>query len=718
MNRIMHIERLTLLLAAAASLGAVQTAIAQMVPTPQPEKVSNRALQLAAEGKLADADKALEEALAQCQRTGALPNCAALLSFTRAYLAQQRGRQGVEDARKFYRDVLITQPSNGAALNNLALVEDSAGNSAEAEQLWQQAIHSDPGRAGHYALLLGDHYLRLKNLSAALESYDQAGQSTPEAVAPRRRIVEAYRQMPGTDGLGALESRAGQWERLDPENSRVAYELLLARWSSVPQSGGAAERCLVRWAVLLLRNDWLDVQSLGSLPSTWDHPGARELRAYLRDPLGPPRWNWWRGDPDRLGVTFEIARATGRRLLRSSENGPAKAERCWQSALQTVPADSLAEFPNAVNGYLRVSQDLASLYFERPSFDADNTRMGEIVKHLYEGKMAAIERGDWRVTQAFHTTLALIYVARGTWEATPGTPGYMSAGYQLQAVLDDAGRREKSELFFQPLPEIKGMLAKTLIHIPKRKNEAGPMYFRAALAYLDADSPKDAREMLQAHRELGPADAAVEQFEQILAARTNPAGLSLAATNRESAPWLFRASGKLDESFLKRQRFKIYADLAGSSSAGPSQLEAALEAYGLAAEQQTNLVGGGDLLRWQHVETTLLASANAQAAPARNPTVKWSGAAPTEISLRFMLAGEDRPVAVVLRKETPVVAQVIRAVGVAKMRDLQPYLRLRPEGIEIAPAPAASDLAPLLERIKRTPNIPLARKPAIVMPPH
>ncbi len=718
MKRVVSIRLCTSLLAAAAALVAVQTARAQMVPTPQPEKVSNRALQLAAEGKLSEANKTLEEALTQCQRTGAPPNCAAMLSFTRAYLAQQRGRLGIDDARTFYRNVLATQPSNGAALNNLALVEDSAGNSVEAEHLWQQAIQNDPGHAGHYALLLGDHYLRLKNISSALDSYDQAGQATPEAVAPRRRIVEAYRQMPGTVALEALESRAEKWERIDPENSRAAYELVLGRWSSVSQSGGATERSVVRWAALLAQNDWLDVGSLSSLPNMSDHPGVHELRDYVFDPLRPPQWNWWRGDPDRLGVTFEIARATGLRLLRSSENGPERAERCWQSALRTVRPDFLAEFPSTVNGYLRVSQELASLYFERPSFDADNTRMGEIVRHLYEGKMAAIERGDWRVTQAFHTTLALIYVARGTWEATPSTPGYMSAGYQLQAVLDDAGRREKSEHFFQPLPEIKGMLAKTLIHIPKRKNEAGPMYFRAALAYLDADSPKDAREMLQAHRELGPADAAAAQFEQILAARTNPERLSLAATNSESAPWLFRASGTLDESFLKRQRFKIYADLAGSSGARPAQLDAALEAYGLAAEQQTNLVGGGDLLRWQHVEATLLASANAQAAPARNPTVKWSGAAPSETSLRFMLAGEDRPVTVVLRKETPVAAQVIRAVGVANMRDLQPYLRLRPEGIEIAPVPAGSDLGPLLDKIKRTPNIPLARKPTIIMPPH
>jgi hypothetical protein len=242
------------------------------------------------------------------------------------------------------------------------------------------------------------------------------------------------------------------------------------------------------------------------------------------------------------------------------------------------------------------------------------------------------------------------------------------------------------------------------------------MYFRAALSYLDAGSLKDAREMLKAHRKLGPPDAAAGQFEQILVARTNPIGLSVAATNSESSPRLFRTSGTLDESFLKRQRFKIYADLAGNLNAGPAQLGAALEAYGLAVEQQSSLVGGSDLLRWQRVEATLLASANAQATSARKLTTNWSGTAPAKTFVRITLAGEDRPTAVIVRKETPVAAQVIRTAGVARIRDLQPYLRLHPEGIEVAPVPAGSDLAPSLDRIKRTPDIPLARKPTIVMP--
>jgi len=85
--------------------------------------------------------------------------------------------------------------------------------------------------------------------------------------------------------------------------------------------------------------------------------------------------------------------------------------------------------------------------------------------------------------------------------------------------------------------------------------------------------------------------------------------------------------------------------------------------------------------------------------------------------ISITLAGEDRPATLTMRKETPVAAQIIRAVGVTKIRDVQPYLRLRTEGIEIAPIPEGSELAPLLDKIKRTPNIRLATRPAIIAAP-
>ena len=456
-------------------------AAAQMVSTPQPDRVSNRALDLAAQGKTAEADKVLQDALAQCQQSGAPAGCVAMLNYTRAYLAQQRGRAGTGEAREYYKRVIAEQPANGAALNNLALIEDSLGNSSEAERLWQSAISHDPQRASHYELLLGDHFMRAKNFPTALQSFGQAAEAAPEADTPRRRIVEVYRQAEAGVKLAALLPLAEQWERLDPTNSRSSYELLMIRWTSGSPNPVAADRCLLRWASLLARNNWLDPNSLSGLPDNWDHPGVKVLRAYVQNPAGGTPWGWWRQNADRLSVMLDVAAATGRRLLRDPDNGAQKAETCWQQALHITPAEQLViEFPAAADSYLRVSQEVTSLYFQQPSIDSNGRKLQDVVKGLYEGKMVAINLGNWRVTQGIHTTLGLMYTARNVWEALPGTRSYMSARYQLQAVLEDAQRREKEEKFFQPLPGIKALLAKGLATQPNGKSDAAQMYLRAA----------------------------------------------------------------------------------------------------------------------------------------------------------------------------------------------------------------------------------------------
>jgi tetratricopeptide (TPR) repeat protein len=692
-------------------LAAQHSAAQQMAPTPQPEKVSNRVMQLAAEGKVGEADRALQEALAQCQQPSAPRNCRALLSFTQAYLAQQKGAAGVGEAREFYRRVLTDQPNNGPALNNLALVEDSAGNATEAERLWQQAIRSEPERASHYAVLLGDHYLRLKNLSSALQAYDQAEQALPTADAPRRRIVSAYRQTERTENLDTLLARAQGWEKLDPINARSAYELLMARWSQDPASGTKADLVLVSWVVLLARSDWLNLESLSGLPANWASPGVSQLRSYLERPEERPNWGWWGGNEGRLSARFEIADAAGRRLLKEKEGGPQKAQSCWHWALQSTSPMDLIRWQAASNGYLRISQNLASLYFDHPELDPDNKQLSEMLARLYEGKMAAIESGDRSVTQAYHTTLAFIYVGRGTWNALPGTPGYMSARFQLQAVLDDARYREREEGYFQPLPEIKAMLAKGLMETGS-KSEAARVSFQAAIAYLDSDSITDSQALLDQSKSLDSANPELGRLQNVIVARREPTKFSLDQLTAERMPWLFLSSGNFSDAFLKRQRFKIYADCVTPGDVGPQGLVAALEAYGLVAEQQTSLVGAGDLLRWQRVESALLMSVNGQPMPPRIVPGKGIRRAPgARTTLPIALTGEDSPNAVAVQKETPTAVQVLRTIGVGKIRDVQPYLRLRRDGLYITPTVGNADIAPLLERLKSDPNLRAFVKP-------
>jgi tetratricopeptide (TPR) repeat protein len=691
---------------------AAQHGAAQMAPTPQPEKVSNRVMQLAAEGKVGEADRALQEALAQCQQPSAPRNCRALLSFTQAYLAQQKGASGVGEAREFYRKVLTDQPNNGPALNNLALVEDSAGNATEAERLWQQAIRSEPERAGHYAVLLGDHYLRLKNLSSALQAYDQAEQALPTADAPRRRIVSAYRQTDRTENLDTLLGRAQGWEKVDPINARSAYELLMARWSQDPASGAKADLVLVSWVVLLARSDWLNLESLSGLPANWASPGVNQLRSYLERPAEQPNWGWWGGNEGKLSARFEIADAAGRRLLKEKESGPQKAQSCWHWALQSTSPMDLIGWQAASNGYLRMSQNLASLYFDHPELDPDNKQLSEMLARLYAGKMAAIESGDRSVTQAYHTTLAFIYVGRGTWNALPGTPSYMSARFQLQAALDDARYREREEGYFQPLPEIKAMLAKGLMETGS-KSEAARVSFQAAMAYLDSDSITDSQALLDQSKSLDSANPELDRLQQVIVTRREPTKFSLDQLTAERMPWLFLSSGNFSDAFLKRQRFKIYADCVTPDAVGPQLLAAALEAYGLVAERQTSLVGAGDLLRWQRVESALLMSANGQPVAPRIVPGKGIQRAPgARTTLPIALTGEDSPNAVAVQKETPTAVQVLRTISVGKIRDVQPYLRLRRDGLYITPTLGNADVAPLLEQLKSDPNLRAFVKPA------
>jgi tetratricopeptide (TPR) repeat protein len=684
---------------------------AQMAPTPQPEKVSNRVLQLVGEGKLTEADQVLQEALAECRQPAAPPNCSSMLTFTQAYLAQQEGAAGVEQARELYSKIISADPSNGPALNNLALVEDSAGNTKKAEELWSRAIAQDPDRAQHYALLLGDHYLRLKKMDDAVKAYDLAERSAPTAAAPRRRILSAYRQTEGISNLDALETRAKEWEQLDAADARAAYEFLVSRWASDGASRSRADDLLVQWGRLLARNDWLSAEAVSFL-DPGQTQAARELVRYVHSPDERPGWDWWRKTPERYGATFEFARAMGRHELNADHDGAGRAVSCFEWALRLADPEALALSADVSNGYLRVSQELASVYFDHPELDPGAHRLSEMLERLYEGKMRAIDRGDRKVTQAYHTTLAYIYVSEGVWSAKPGTPPYMSAWYQLQAVLDDAAFRERREQYFQPLPEIKEMLTKALIE-KGDKPGAARMSLLAALAYLDSDAIPESEQSLTRGISLGATGPEIPQLEKIISIRKASGKLALKEISSEKLPWLFEPSGSLTDAFLKRQRFKIYGDLLNATKDEPQQLATALEAYRLVVDEQTSLVGAGDLLRWERTEAAILRSTNVQ--PGR-PIVAGNDSnvivAP-RTKLPIVLAGEDKPSTVAVQQETPAAVTILRTVGVANIHKLQPYIHFGQGQLILGPAIGNADADQLLRQLRSDPALRALIKPDV-----
>jgi len=81
-------------------------------------------------------------------------------------------------------------------------------------------------------------------------------------------------------------------------------------------------------------------------------------------------------------------------------------------------------------------------------------------------------------------------------------------------------------------------------------------------------------------------------------------------------------------------------------------------------------------------------------------------------TLPIALTGEDNPSAVAVQKETPTAVQVLRTIRVGKIRDVQPYLRLRGDGLYITPILGNADVAPVLEQLKSDPNLRAFVKPA------
>src|SRR5262249_18474983 len=159
------------------------------------------------------------------------------------------------------------------------------------------------------------------------------------------------------------------------------------------------------------------------------------------------------------------------------------------------------------------------------------------------------------------------------------------------------------------LPEIKNLLVKALL-VSGDRAKAREISVAAALAYLDADALPESRGALDQARSLGANPADVAQVHEIWKARSAPDKAYQAPLTPAKLPALFHPTSAIGQGFLARQRFKICADALGALEEETIRLRSALEAYRLVTAERTHLVGAGDLLRWQAVESALLSSTN------------------------------------------------------------------------------------------------------------
>jgi hypothetical protein len=436
-----------------------------------------------------------------------------------------------------------------------------------------------------------------------------------------------------------------------------------------------------------------------------------ELKAYVGNPLNQRVWSWWWKSQNRAAVTAEVATTMGRQRL-GDPGGPQFAAACWEGLLKARPqlAEEVGEFSmrpgsggGGLEGVLRLYEELTSLYFRNGELDPYGSKLNAWVNELFQGKGHFILERNWKAAQPYHTVLAHIFVQRGILDK-----GFGSAAYQLRAVLEDADRRwqDPQERFFQPLPEIRMLLAETYQKLGgARQDDAMAMYIQAAEAYLDTDALDSSQLMLNAAAKARAAAqrSAVGQINQIVNARRGASNLAAAKVALD-APWLNSTSVLVTADFLARQRFKLLADAAAGAEAG-ERLDAALRSYNLVTGSRPVLVGTADLVRWQQVESRLLAGINAQSA---RPVIRAASGGISAANLRLTLQSENHPFEIAVAGDTKLAAQVVSTLGVIDTLKARLYLTPRLGKIVVtAPSDQMNALRGIVGKMREA-QIPLS----------
>jgi hypothetical protein len=158
-------------------------------------------------------------------------------------------------------------------------------------------------------------------------------------------------------------------------------------------------------------------------------------------------------------------------------------------------------------------------------------------------------------------------------------------------------------------------------------------------------------------------------------------------------------SGKpgIGADFLKRQQFKILADLVSKSSdaADKIALQHALDAFDLATKERVPLVGARDLMRWQAVQQKVL---NGVGGRGKEVSVR----APTNTSgtpLKLSLPGHTSPQEVEVPETTLRAAQITRVVGPEKLAQMRSRLFYDGNRLSLPPTEKL-DSAHMKERLK------------------
>ncbi len=617
-------------------------------------------------------------------------------------------------------------PNDGPALNNLAIVSARLGDTARAMQALETAIAADRARADQYSVMLGDLHASRGELTAARQRYESAIAANPDMQVGRQRLIAAYRSSPGANPEELLD-KLDEWKEDYPEIVSGGYLWVIRQ--TYRSQAELADRALLQWVDVLASEGSITNDILRRLPEDWSSESVNGLREYLEEPRQPPSGrNWWLADEQRRNVLAGVALALGHNW-EVTGGAPGWSARCWGAGLDFAPSyDSYrtGELEEAPVARLDLQTALASLYFKNEELDPDGSRFLDLENRLFAGKGEAYRFQDWEAVQAHHMTLGEIYAERGWWETSdrpfPGNR-YTNAFFQLEAALRAARRRTvEFGAPYQPLGMVKLRLGDGYA-VKEQKDRAHGYYLSAAEAFLDADLLADARAALAKASGLSVDQTPAIRERQGRLRRLyvfrrdagNPESELVAAVargenpiSRAAAAWLYSDGSR----FLRRQRFKLAADLAvqardvagtesfRSSTAFAGAFALSLDALEGAAEQSITLMGSGDLQRLRRCQQIIEEGAAMRPVPAKvklgEPSRKAAGTV-----LGFSLPGPKQDSFIDLPDETLLAIRVFREVDFQRWLAWNARLEIRDGSARMVVDPSLGERAEI-QRTART----------------
>ena len=654
----------------------------------QPTAISSRAFVLqnvnialanANSGKFAEARQSLEGLLARCGGGSDGRDCRILSASGLGAVLQ---RQGTVDRKNrdtlltasvgYYDRILREAPNNADAVYGKALAYRSLGPHEWMEPFFKQAPSLDTGRAALYFTFQGDYFAATKRWREAVSAYREAVRQDIDIDGARSGLVDALAALGVSSSVELLQSARG-WESRYPESSASAYRAVLVN-SFAPggQRDSIADSAMVGLVRVQTRNRFAVADLPREVSADWTP--VREIRTFL-DKAAADVAPWWRRGSERETVLAQTALAGGKSAAAAGRYDA--AERLFAEGVRIARRSSTVS--------LDLQRELALLYFHHAALDPDHRKFDALEQNIFEGKMGALASGDLEAAQRYHTTLGLIYAERGVW--TSSMPA-RNAEQQLGWALDKADERQQRQRFYQPLPELRQLLAHHLDSLGRR-SQAGRRHAETARAFLDSDDLTAAGAAARDAVRLG-SNVDVAGAARVLALRSDLARGGDAARTACSADRMASLVRAGDAAFVARQRFKVLADCAESESAAQTRAHATA-AFTLVDSAGITLVGGTDVARFERIMRAVLQpfavavqSGHLDAAPA-----------PAGPFVMVSLAGETVPFWYAASLDDIIAARVATKLGA----EVRPFPIAVSAGVVTVPANAG--ISPqLMARIK------------------